>query len=304
MEYVLQTNNLTKKYKHFQALNGLSMNVPKGSIYGFVGKNGAGKTTLIRLICGLQEPTGGSFMLYGVANTEKDIIKSRRRMGAVVETPSIYTDMTAKENLRQQYMILGLPSYDDIDDLLKLVGLENTGKKKVRNFSMGMKQRLGIAVALAGNPDFIVLDEPINGLDPQGIIEIRELILKLNRERQITFLISSHILDELSRIATHYGIIDNGKIVKELSSEELERACRKCIRVEVSDTSVLAYVLDSMNFEYKIISEYEADVFAKVNVTQLTVALANKNCEVVSMQEKDESLESYFISLVGGGNNA
>lgn len=304
MEYVLQTNNLTKKYKHFQALNGLSMNVPKGSIYGFVGKNGAGKTTLIRLICGLQEPTGGSFMLYGVANTEKDIIKSRRRMGAVVETPSIYTDMTAKENLRQQYMILGLPSYDDIDDLLKLVGLENTGKKKVRNFSMGMKQRLGIAVALAGNPEFIVLDEPINGLDPQGIIEIRELILKLNRERQITFLISSHILDELSRIATHYGIIDNGKIVKELSSEELERACRKCIRVEVSDTSVLAYVLDSMNFEYKIISEYEADVFAKVNVTQLTVALANKNCEVVSMQEKDESLESYFISLVGGGNNA
>lgn len=304
MEYVLQTNNLTKKYKHFQALNGLSMNVPKGSIYGFVGKNGAGKTTLIRLICGLQEPTDGSFILYDVANTEKDIIKSRRRMGAVVETPSIYTDMTARENLKQQYMILGLPSYDDIDELLKLVGLENTEKKKVKNFSMGMKQRLGIAVALAGNPDFIVLDEPINGLDPQGIIEIRELILKLNRERQITFLISSHILDELSRIATHYGIIDNGRIVKELSSEELESACRKCIRVEVSDTSVLAYVLDSMNLEYKIISEYEADVFAKVNVTQLTVALANKNCEVVSMQEKDESLESYFISLVGGGNNA
>lgn len=304
MEYVLQTNNLTKKYKHFQALNGLSMNVPKGSIYGFVGKNGAGKTTLIRLICGLQEPTDGSFMLYGVANTEKDIIKSRRRMGAVVETPSIYTDMTAKENLKQQYMILGLPSYDDIDDLLKLVGLENTEKKKVKNFSMGMKQRLGIAVALAGNPDFIVLDEPINGLDPQGIIEIRELILKLNRERQITFLISSHILDELSRIATHYGIIDNGRIVKELSSEELESACRKCVRVEVSDTSVLACVLDSMNLEYKIISEYEADVFAKVNVTQLTVALANKNCEVISMQEKDESLESYFISLVGGNSNA
>lgn len=304
MEYVLQTNNLTKKYKHFQALNGLSMNVPKGSIYGFVGKNGAGKTTLIRLICGLQEPTDGSFILYDVANTEKDIIKSRRRMGAVVETPSIYTDMTARENLKQQYMILGLPSYDDIDELLKLVGLENTEKKKVKNFSMGMKQRLGIAVALAGNPDFIVLDEPINGLDPQGIIEIRELILKLNRERQITFLISSHILDELSRIATHYGIIDNGRIVKELSSEELERACRKCIRVEVSDTSVLACVLDSMNLEYKIISEYEADVFAKVNVTQLTVALANKNCEVISIQEKDENLESYFISLVGGGNNA
>lgn len=206
MNYILQTNSLTKKYKNFQALNGLTMNVPKGSIYGFVGKNGAGKTTLIRLICGLQEPTSGDFTLYGIRNDSKDIIKSRRRMGAVVETPSIYMDMTAEENLKQQYLVLGLPSYDGIPELLKLVGLENTGKKKAKNFSLGMKQRLGIAIALAGDPDFLVLDEPVNGLDPQGIVEMRELILKLNRERQITVLISSHILDELSRLATHYGI--------------------------------------------------------------------------------------------------
>ena len=199
MNYILQTNSLTKKYKNFQALNGLTMNVPKGSIYGFVGKNGAGKTTLIRLICGLQEPTSGNFSLYGIRNDSKDIIKSRRRMGAVVETPSIYMDMTAEENLKQQYLILGLPSYEGIPELLKLVGLENTGKKKAKNFSLGMKQRLGIAIALAGDPDFLVLDEPVNGLDPQGIVEMRELILKLNRERQITVLISSHILDELSR---------------------------------------------------------------------------------------------------------
>ena len=304
MDYVLQTNSLTKKYKNFQALGGLTMNVPKGSIYGFVGKNGAGKTTLIRLICGLQEPTSGNFTLYGVPNDSKDIIKSRRRMGAVVETPSIYMDMTAEENLRQQYLVLGLPSYDGIPELLKLVGLENTGKKKAKNFSLGMKQRLGIAIALAGDPDFLVLDEPINGLDPQGIVEIRELILKLNRERQITVLISSHILDELSRLATYYGIIDNGRMVKELSAEELDAVCRKCVRVEVSDTAILARVLDSMNLEYKIISAHEADVFAKVNVTQLTVALAKENCEVISMQEKDESLESYYISLVGGGKNA
>lgn len=304
MDYILQTNSLTKKYKDFQALNGLTMNVPKGSIYGFVGKNGAGKTTLIRLICGLQEPTSGNFTLYSIRNDSKDIIRSRRRMGAVVETPSIYMDMTAEENLKYQYNVLGLPSYDGIPELLKLVELENTGNKKVKNFSLGMKQRLGIAIALAGNPDFLVLDEPINGLDPQGIVEMRELVLKLNREQQITVLISSHILDELSRLATHYGIIDNGRMVKELSAEELEATYRKCIRMEVSNTTVLARVLDSMKLEYKIISATTADVFAKINVTQLTVALAKENCEVMSMHEKDETLESYYISLVGGDYNA
>lgn len=304
MDYILQTNSLTKKYKDFQALNGLTMNVPKGSIYGFVGKNGAGKTTLIRLICGLQEPTSGNFTLYSIRNDSKDIIRSRRRMGAVVETPSIYMDMTAEENLKYQYNVLGLPSYDGIPELLKLVELENTGNKKVKNFSLGMKQRLGIAIALAGNPDFLVLDEPINGLDPLGIVEMRELVLKLNREQQITVLISSHILDELSRLATHYGIIDNGRMVKELSAEELEATCHKCIRMEVSNTTVLARVLDSMKLEYKIISATTADVFAKINMTQLTVALAKENCEVMSMHEKDETLESYYISLVGGDYNA
>lgn len=190
MDYVLRTNALCKKYRDFKALNGLSMNVPKGAIYGFVGKNGAGKTTLIRLICGLQEPTSGDYTLYGRKNTDKDITKSRRRMGAVVETPSIFLDMTAENNLRQQYRVLGLPSYDGLSEILKLVGLDNTGKKKAKNFSLGMRQRLGIAIALVGDPDFLVLDEPANGLDPQGIIEIRELILKLNREQQITVLIS------------------------------------------------------------------------------------------------------------------
>ena len=183
MEYVLQTNSLTKKYKHFKALSELSMNVPKGAIYGFVGKNGAGKTTLIRLICGLQFPTSGGYTLYGRKDTDKDISKSRRRMGAVVETPSIYLDMTAQDNLKQQYSILGLPSYDGMQDILKLVGLSDTGKKIARHFSLGMRQRLGIAIALVGSPDFLMLDEPVNGLDPQGIIEMRELILKLNREQ-------------------------------------------------------------------------------------------------------------------------
>jgi ABC-2 type transport system ATP-binding protein len=225
-------------------------------------------------------------------------------MGAVVETPSIYLDMTAEENLKQQYLILGLPSYDGLSELLKLVGLENTGKKKAKNFSLGMRQRLGIAIALCGDPDFLVLDEPVNGLDPQGIVEIRELILKLNRERQITVLISSHILDELAKLATHYGILDGGHMVKELSAEELEQISRKCVRVEVTDTGALARVLDAMQLEYKIISATTADVFAKVNVTQLAAALAKENCEVLTMQEHDESLESYYISLVGGDSHA
>ena len=303
MEYVLRTNALTKKYRDFKALNGLTMNVPKGAIYGFIGKNGAGKTTLIRLICGLQSATSGDYTLYGRKNTDKEISKSRRRMGAVVETPSIYLDMTAEDNLKQQYRILGLPSYDGMKDILKLVGLEDTGKKKARNFSLGMRQRLGIAVALTGSPDFLVLAEPVNGLDPQGIIEIRELILKLNREQQITFLISSHILDELSKIATHYGFIDKGQMVKEISAEDLENACRKCVRLEVTNIGALAHVLDGMEVEYNVISDRKADVYAKVNVSKLTLALAKVNCEVISMQERDESLESYYVSLLTSGNS-
>lgn len=298
MEYVLRTNNLCKSYGHFKALNGLTMNVPRGAIYGFVGKNGAGKTTLIRLICGLQYPTAGDFSLYGVPNTEDEINRTRRRMGAVVETPSIYLGMTAEDNLKEQFRILGLPSFEGIKDLLRLVGLENTGRKKARNFSLGMKQRLGIAIALAGDPDFLMLDEPVNGLDPQGIIEIRELILKLNRERQITVLISSHILEELSKLATHFGFIDGGHMIKEISAEELEKACRKCTRVEVSNTGVLARVLDKMGEEYSVIWPNQADIYAKINITRLTLALAEEGCELISAAERDESLESYYVSLL------
>lgn len=304
MEYILTTNALSKQYKRFQALHHVSMHIPKGAIYGFVGKNGAGKTTLIRIICGLQEPTTGSYTLYGVEHTKKEIFKSRQRMGAVVETPSIYLHMSAEDNLKAQYDVLGLPSYKDIPELLKLVGLENTEKKKAGNFSLGMKQRLGIAIALAGKPDFLVLDEPINGLDPQGIVEMRELLLKLNKEQQITILISSHILEELGKLATHYGFIDKGHIVKEISAEELEAVCRKSIRITVSDTKALVRVLDEMQVEYKVISDTQADIFEKINITPLALALSKEHCELISVSEQEESLESYYISLVGGENNA
>lgn len=304
MEYVLEANGLCKRYRDFAALNGLDMHIPRGAIYGFVGRNGAGKTTLIRLICGLQEPTGGSFTLYGAKNTDERIGRCRRRMGAVVETPSIYMDMTAKENLRQQYLVLGMPSTDGIPELLHLVGLDSTGKKKAKNFSLGMRQRLGIAVALAGNPDFLVLDEPVNGLDPQGIIEMRELILKLNREYGITVLISSHILDELSRLATHYGFIDGGRMVKEMSAGELEAHCRKCTRVEADSSRILARVLDGFGAEYRVVDDIRVDVFTDVPVTALAEAARKENCAIHSMKERDESLESFYMNLMGGVRHA
>ena len=299
MEYVLETDELCKQYGHFTALNHVSMRIPRGSIYGFVGRNGAGKTTLIRLICGLQKPTSGSYTLFGNPNSSRNIRESRKRMGAVVETPSVYLDMTAEDNLKEQYRVLGLPSFESIPELLKLVGLENTGRKKARNFSLGMRQRLGIAIALAGNPDFLVLDEPANGLDPQGIVEMRELILKLNRERHITVLISSHILDELSRLATHYGFIDRGTLLKEITAQELEADCRKCICVTVDHNNALCPVLDELGLEYRILSETEAEIYDQPNITDLVQALAEKGCAILSIREREESLENYFINLIG-----
>lgn len=300
MEYVLETNALRKRYGRTEVLSGLSMHVPKGSIYGFVGKNGAGKTTLLRLICGLQNPSAGEYVLYGNSNRSGEIRRSRRRMGALVETPAVYQYMSAEDNLKVQYQMLGLPSYEGIPELLALVGLENAGKKLVKNYSLGMRQRMGIAVALAGNPDFLVLDEPVNGLDPEGIIEIRELILKLNQERQTTVLITSHILDELARIATHYGFLDQGHMVKEISAKELEQTCRKCLRLEVSDPEAAIPVMDQRGWQYTVLSEHQMEVYVEIHVTELVMALAEGNCEVISLQEREESLESYFINLIGG----
>ena len=301
MKYILTADNLNKNYRHSHALHNFSMHIPKGAIYGFVGENGAGKTTLIRTICGLQTPTSGTYSLYGVKNTDKRIREAQQRIGAVVESPAVYLDMSAENNLKHQYHVLGLPTYDGLKELLHLVGLEKTGRKKVRNYSLGMKQRLGIAVALVGNPDFLILDEPTNGLDPQGIIELRELIVKLNRQRQITVLISSHNLDELSRIATHYGFIVNGAMAKEITAEELDKACRKCAVLTVTDTGVLARALDLLGLEYVILSGSTANVYGEIPISELTLELAKNRCRILSLHEKDETLESYYINLTGGG---
>jgi len=300
VEYILETNDLRKQYKDFKALNGLTMHVPKGSIYGFVGKNGAGKTTLIRLISGLQTPTSGDFKIYGISYKDNNISNARKKMGAVVETPSIFHDLTAYENIKMQYDILGIKDYRTINDLLKLVGLENTGKKMAKNFSLGMRQRLGIAVALCGSPEFLVLDEPINGLDPEGIVEIRKLIKKLNKERNITILISSHILDELSRVATHYGFIADGKIIKEMSAEEFEEDSKKSINI-VTDKPLERVLRDNdYNYNYKLINDTTANIYGEIAITPLVLQLHEKGISVIKITENEENLEHYFFSLLGG----
>lgn len=303
MEYILETKKLKKTYKKFNAINNLELHIPKGSIYGLIGKNGAGKTTLIRVVCGLQEPTKGIYLIYGIKNTDKEIVNARKRIGAIIETPSIYYDMTARENLKEQYKIIGLPTYDGLEELLELVGLKHTEKKKVKNFSLGMKQRLGIAISLVGNPDFLILDEPINGLDPEGIIEIRELILKLNKEKGITFLISSHYLDELSKIATHYGFIDNGSMIKEISSRELEKNCKTRIELKVSNVVECVKYLEENKYSYEVVSNDIVNVYEKINISEIAIALSNYNCTINGFKEVEESLENYYINLIGGNSN-
>ena len=220
-QVILKTNRLTKRYGHRAVVENLSMTIYKGDIYGFIGKNGAGKTTLIRMVTGLAAPSDGSIQLFGNGS----LLEGRRRIGTVIEAPAFYPGMTARENIVAFSKLQGLHDFSHTEDLLKLVGLTHTGKKKCRNFSLGMKQRLAIAIALIGDPELLILDEPTNGLDPEGMKEVRDLILKLNQEKGITVLVSSHILGELSKFATRYGIIHHGKLIEEFTEEDLWRRC-------------------------------------------------------------------------------
>ena len=301
MEYVLTTDSLTKTYRRSRAVDGVSMHVGRGEIYGFVGRNGAGKTTLMRILCGLAGKSGGGNTLFGKRDDSRGVDAARRRVGAIIETPSVFPEYTAEENLRVRCTALGADE-KIIPSVLEYVGLLDTGKKKARNFSLGMRQRLGIAAALVGSPDLLVLDEPINGLDPQGIVEIRELLLRLNRERGITILISSHILGELSKLATAYGFIEKGILLREISAAELEEACRKSVRITVSDTENLPYILErGLGIsDFKILSATEADIFGEAAIGELALALHAGGVELLRVRERDEDLEGYFINLVGG----
>ncbi len=274
------------------------MHVPKDSVYGLIGRNGAGKTTLMRLLTGVQRESGGSYSLFGVDKNSPEIKKERRRIGAMIESPSIFLDLSAEENLKMQYRILGLPSFSSIPEILDLVGLSDTGKKKVSSFSFGMKERLGIAMALAGHPDILILDEPINGLDPEAIVEMRELIIRLNREMHMTIIVSSHILDELSKVATYYGFLDNGVMVKEISAEEMAKECRKAMRIKVKSIEKAALALSISGWEYSVVDDNTLDVYGEINIKDVLDCL--KDTGIIDVDKRNENLEGYFISTVGG----
>ncbi|MBR2384313.1 MAG: ATP-binding cassette domain-containing protein [Clostridia bacterium] len=306
MSVVLKTDNLYKRYKYQFALNGVNMTINKGDIYGFVGENGSGKTTVIRLITGLISPTSGHFELFGEDSRSKGILNARKKIGAIVETPSIYLNMPAKDNLKMQCGLLGVK--DNVEEMSKRVlgevGLSDLydNKKNAGNFSLGMRQRLGIAMALLGEPEFLILDEPMNGLDPAGIVEIRELILKLNKERGITFLISSHILTELSLVATTYGIISKGKIIKEISAEELKNVKGTYVLLKAEDRDALIDLISRTEFvkDAQVLDDCVKIVTDKV--TPLLKTVLNGGVVLKEVKTHTFDIEEYYMSLVGGAN--
>ncbi len=303
MDYVLRTFGLSKKYKKQLAVNEADMNISHGDIYGFVGENGSGKTTIIRLITGLIFPSAGHFELFGVDSNSKKIDAARRKVGAVVESPSIYLNMSAYENLKMQCMLLGIPADDRIVETLKEVGLGEVinDKKHAGNFSLGMRQRLGIAMALISEPEFLILDEPMNGLDPAGIVEIRELILKLNRERNITFLISSHILSELSLVANKYGIISKGHVIKEITSAQLHEEMSKTTDITVKNPEELYRLIENMKYEGKVSDIPNGVRFVgEINLNEILSSFIKGGIEISAVNCRESSFEDYYLETIGG----
>ena len=303
---VLKTYNITKKYGEQLAVDNVNMTIKKGDIYGFIGQNGAGKTTLIRLITGLIHKSGGEIELLG-ANEENELNKARTMVGSLIESPLFYTNMTARENLEVSRLVRNIPGKKCIDEVLELVGLKDVEKKKVKNFSLGMRQRLGIANALMGNPKLLILDEPINGLDPMGIVEIRELLKKINKEKDMTILISSHILSELSELATTYGIISNGKLIEEITAKQLSKKCRQYIDLKVDNTARAVILLERELgiSDYEVLEDSNIKVFSNLdNVGEVNSLLSRSGIIVESISVKGENLEEYFMNKVGGVLNA
>lgn len=301
---LLETRNLTKQYGHYKAVNGVSLHIKKGAIYGFIGRNGAGKTTCLKMISGLAEATDGEIELFGYKG--KDLRQIRSRVGCLIETPGLYDSMTAYENLNIKCKLFGIKKKGYIEEILRVVGLDNVGRKKTKHFSLGMKQRLGIGLALVGEPDLLVLDEPINGLDPQGIAEIRDTILRLKNERSMTICISSHILEELSKIATDYGIIHNGSLLQELTREELMKKCGERMELTLDNPREAIPVLDAMGFvNYQVVDKERIHIFERLNESALVnMELAKAGIPVKGISITSEELETYFLNLTGGAAHA
>lgn len=299
-ENVLETSRLTKSYGSQKAVNNITMQMERGAIYGLIGKNGAGKTTFMKLISGLANPTEGEIRLFGKEGNS--VAVDQKRIGLLIENPGIYGNMTAFENLKLKAIGMGIYQKEKVNEILNLVGLASAGKKKAKQFSLGMKQRLGIGLALIGSPDLLILDEPINGLDPQGIIEVRKLIERLNREQKMTVLISSHILEELYKIVTHVGIIDHGELLLQMTKEELEARCAKKVEIVTTDTGRAAVVLEQLGItQYTVVDARTIYAYECQNrIQEMNAALVKSDIPVLEMRNQSEDLEEFFLKVTEG----
>lgn len=298
---VLKTQNLTKRYGGKAAVDNVTLTVEKGDIFGLIGQNGAGKTTLMRLVTGLSFAGSGEVELFG-ETTVSGLAQARRRLGCVIEMPALYPNLTAEQNLEYYRIQRGIPDKGAGHKSLEMVGLTDTGKKKFKNFSLGMKQRLGLALALLSSPDFIILDEPANGLDPMGIIEMRDLMKRLN-EQGITLLVSSHILTELAQVATKYAIIHHGKLVRNITQEQLREECKRALSVTVDDTAKASVILETALGikSYKQVGANELRVYESLgNPAEVTFQLNQGGVRVASLHEVGDSLEDYYAKIIGG----
>ncbi len=305
-ETILTVQGLTKRYGSAAAVDHVDMNIRKGQIYGLIGRNGAGKTSIIRMIAAQSRPTGGTISLFGSA-TQGQLAAARARIGVMVETPSFYPYLTASQNLEYYRLQRGIPGKHCVDEALETVGLADVGKKHFKAFSLGMKQRLGLGLALMNHPDFLLLDEPINGLDPEGIVEFRNLLLNLNRERKTTILISSHILSELSNLATHYGFLDKGVMLEQISAVQLNEKCRAGLKLTVDNAgkAVLALEQKLGIRDYEVLSGNVILVFEMLHEPQrVTSVLAESGVALSGVESKGSGLEEYFLNLIGGHGHA
>ena len=301
-EILLQTKGLTKQYGRHCAVDQVNLHIKKGAVYGFIGRNGAGKTTFLKMISGLSSPTSGEIEMFGYK--EKELSRVRSRIGCLIEEPGLYGNMSAFENLSMKCRLFGIKKRDYVEQILDTIGLKEAGKKKTKHFSLGMKQRLGIGLALVGEPDLLVLDEPINGLDPQGIVEVRDMILKLSEEKHMTIIISSHILEELSKIATDYGIIHRGVLLQELSREELMKKCCERIEITMDQPRQAVPILDSMGFaNYQIVDSEHVFIYERLEESALLNRELNRSdIYVKEIKITNEELETYFLNMTGGAN--
>ncbi|BAQ12829.1 bacitracin ABC transporter ATP-binding protein [Clostridium botulinum B2 128] len=301
-EYILNTTNLSKKYKKDFVVNNLNISIKRGEIYGFIGENGAGKTTFIRMITGLVAPTNGEIELFSKEKGD-ELGHVRKRIGALIEKPAFYPYMTAYQNLEAFRIEKGIPGKECIDKILKSVGLYEDRNKKLKNFSLGMKQKLALAIALLGDPEFLILDEPINGLDPMGIKEVRDILKKLNKEKNITMLISSHILGELYQLATCYGIIHKGKLMEQITLKELDEKCKRSLSIKVDDVNKAATILETelSTINFKILPDGTIKLYDYVDNSKLVSSTLTKaNIIIDQIMPNESNLEEYFINLVGG----